>query len=94
MTREILYDRMDPEAVAEFRTLLASNPCVEDLGDRDEDFVEEEYLLRGRYPEWREELADYRDILVEYTTEELDEMQLHWRARQLQKSVILARGGF
>ncbi|KAJ7136984.1 hypothetical protein C8R44DRAFT_869068 [Mycena epipterygia] len=94
MSRRICYDTKDPNDVADFRALLESNPCVKDLGDREEYFVEEEYQLRGRYPEWREELADYRDIIVEYTAEELDYMQVQQRARLPSKTIILASGGF
>ncbi|KAJ7493551.1 hypothetical protein FB451DRAFT_1164449 [Mycena latifolia] len=89
------YDRQNPAQVAEFERLLATNPCVADFGPMDEDYLEFLFHQReGRFPEWREELADYQDIITEYTPEELDAMQLEARAKLPNKCIILARGGF
>ncbi|KAJ7435887.1 hypothetical protein B0H11DRAFT_1937123 [Mycena galericulata] len=87
----------DPQEVADFERLLASNPCVEtfSVGSDEEVAVFYDLQLRfNRYPEWREELADYRDIIQEYSPEELDKMQLEARAKLVNKHIILARGGF
>ncbi|KAJ7439917.1 hypothetical protein B0H11DRAFT_1934146 [Mycena galericulata] len=87
----------DPQEVADFDRLIASNPCVETLGPGSEEDIAVFYNLQlrfNRYPEWREELADYRDIIQEYSKEELDEMQLVARAKLANKCIILARGGF
>ncbi|KAJ7460130.1 hypothetical protein B0H11DRAFT_2242354 [Mycena galericulata] len=87
----------DPQEVADFERLLASNPCVETFSVGSDEEVAVFYHLQlrfNRYPEWREELADYRDIIQEYSPEELDQMQLEARARLANKHIILARGGF
>ncbi|KAJ7780814.1 hypothetical protein DFH07DRAFT_950037 [Mycena maculata] len=96
-TVELRVNRDDPAELAEFNRLIATNPCVEDLGAATNEVVAYYYCLQvrfNRYPEWQEELADYRDIVQEHTTEELDQMQLDARARLANKMIILARGGF
>ncbi|KAJ7433906.1 hypothetical protein B0H11DRAFT_1939127 [Mycena galericulata] len=85
----------DPQEVADFERLLASNPCVETFSVGSDEEVAVFYNLQlrfNRYPEWREELADYRDIIREYSPQELDEMQLEARAKLANKHIILARG--
>ncbi|KAJ6451149.1 hypothetical protein C8R45DRAFT_946364 [Mycena sanguinolenta] len=94
---QLRVDFNDPIDVAAFEELLSRNPCVEDLGTYDDNFVQWLYRRRHNYAdldEWKEELLDYRDIIAEYTPEELDRMQLKARAAQKNRLVILARGGF
>jgi uncharacterized protein YcaQ len=91
----VRYDKNDPTEVAAFKELLASNPCVEELGWVSEEAAAEHWhMSRASHPEWREELADYRDLIAEHTAEELDQMQLDARAKLPDKRLILARGGF
>ncbi|KAJ7863881.1 hypothetical protein B0H13DRAFT_2353931 [Mycena leptocephala] len=87
-------DVQDPEEVAKLDRFLHSNPCVGDLPLYDDDYIEYLYWRRERYPEWKEELADYRDIIAENTEEELDRLQLEARAKLPSRNIILARGGF
>ncbi|KAJ7152682.1 hypothetical protein C8R43DRAFT_950687 [Mycena crocata] len=71
----LTFDATDPERAEEFKRFMATNPCVEDLPAHDNEEVEWRYFLQlehDRYPEWKEELADYRDIIAEMTPEELD----------------------
>lgn len=75
---------------------MSTNPCVEDLPAYDDDGVAWVYwchLVYGHYPEWREELADYRDIITEMTPAELDLKQLEAQGR-FGRHTLLARGGF
>ncbi|KAJ6603279.1 hypothetical protein DFH09DRAFT_1068449 [Mycena vulgaris] len=83
-----------PGELAEIEQFLATNPCVEDLPPYDDDGVEYWYHLRHRYPEWKEELADFRDFVAEHTLEELDRLQSEARAQTTSKLVVRARGGF
>ncbi|KAJ7070286.1 hypothetical protein B0H15DRAFT_957799 [Mycena belliarum] len=70
-------------------------PCVGDLPPFDDDYVEFLYHHTvGRYPEWKEELADFRDFVAEHTEEELDKLQRASNQAQRTKLVIRARGGF
>ncbi|KAJ7136480.1 hypothetical protein C8R43DRAFT_1132381 [Mycena crocata] len=93
---KLTFDADDPQEVEDFKKFMASNPCVEDLPPYDEEGVEWVYwchLAYGNYPEWKEELADYRDIITEMSPEQLDKAQLEARARILPHT-LLARGGF
>ncbi|KAF8208999.1 hypothetical protein K438DRAFT_1960725 [Mycena galopus ATCC 62051] len=97
---KVMVDRVhvnykDPAQVAEFEEFLSRNPCVKDLGPNNEMVIDHWYRQRDDlFPEWKEELADYRDILKEYTSEQLDKMQLAARAKLPSRCIILARGGF
>ncbi|KAJ7758926.1 hypothetical protein DFH07DRAFT_958062 [Mycena maculata] len=74
-TIQLSVNRDDPAEVAEFDRLIATNPCVEDLGPATDEVVSYYYWLQvhfNRYPEWEEELADYQDIVQEHTAEQLD----------------------
>ncbi|KAF8146730.1 hypothetical protein K438DRAFT_1944429 [Mycena galopus ATCC 62051] len=74
-------DFEDANEVAAVEKFLASNPSIEDLPAYDEDYIEYLYRRQERYPEWREELADYRDIVAENTPEELDRLQAEARLK-------------
>jgi hypothetical protein len=87
-------DFQDPEQVAELDQFLSSNPCVEDLPAYDDDYIEYLYRRQERFPEWKSELADYRDLVEEKTGEELDRLQCEAQAKLRYRNVVLARGGF
>ncbi|KAF8196392.1 hypothetical protein K438DRAFT_1968109 [Mycena galopus ATCC 62051] len=87
-------DFEDANEVAAVEKFLASNPSIEDLPAYDEDYIEYLYRRQERYPEWREELADYRDIVAENTPEELDRLQAEAHLKLPSRYIILARGGF
>ncbi|KAJ7726635.1 hypothetical protein B0H16DRAFT_1471299 [Mycena metata] len=84
----------DPEGQSELDQFIDRNPCLEDLPPNHEDYVEYLYRRQERFPEWREELADYRDILAENTPEELVQLNIEARAKLNNKYIILAKGGF
>ncbi|KAJ7763726.1 hypothetical protein B0H16DRAFT_1718380 [Mycena metata] len=84
----------EPEEWEELKAFVSTNPCLEDLPPVNEDYVEYLFRRQEHFPEWREELADYRDIVAENTPEELDRLNLEARAKLSNKFTILARGGF
>ncbi|KAJ7016853.1 hypothetical protein C8F04DRAFT_1201434 [Mycena alexandri] len=84
----------EPEEWEELKVFVSGNPCLEDLPPVNEDYVEYLFRRQERFPEWREELADYRDIVAENTPEELDRLNVEARAKLSNKFTILARGGF
>ncbi|KAF8162288.1 hypothetical protein K438DRAFT_1985218 [Mycena galopus ATCC 62051] len=95
---KVMVDRVyckNLQEVADFEVFLSRNPCVEDLGPNGDWYIEHLWDHReDRFPEWREELADFRDVVAEHTPEELDRMQLEVRSHQRDRYIIRARGGF
>ncbi|KAJ7170444.1 hypothetical protein C8R43DRAFT_1120874 [Mycena crocata] len=93
----LTYDAEDPQQVEDFHHFMDTNPCVEDLPPYDEESTQWVYwchLVYGHYPEWREELADYRDFISEMTPAELDKRQLEKRLTSGAPHTLWARGGF
>ncbi|KAJ7711356.1 hypothetical protein B0H16DRAFT_1745235 [Mycena metata] len=84
----------EPEGQEELDDFVSRNPCLEDLPPNHDDYVEYLYRRQERFPEWREELADYRDIVAENTLERLVQLNIEARAKLPNKYIILARGGF
>ncbi|KAJ6490868.1 hypothetical protein C8R45DRAFT_928700 [Mycena sanguinolenta] len=95
---KVMVDRIhciNFEQAQEFEDFISRNPCVEDLGPNSDWYVEHLWHRReSRFPEWKEELADFHDIIAEHTPEELDRMQLEARSKQRDRYIIRARGGF
>ncbi|KAJ7033526.1 hypothetical protein C8F04DRAFT_1183973 [Mycena alexandri] len=84
----------DPKGLEELEEFVSRNPCLEDLPPNHEDYVKYLYRRQERFPEWREELADYRDIVAENTPEELVRLYVEACAKLKNKFTILAKGGF
>ncbi|KAJ7722488.1 hypothetical protein DFH07DRAFT_971920 [Mycena maculata] len=89
-----------PGALQEWEEFLQTNPSTLDLMPFDQHFVEEIWAERDFcFPEWREELADYRDFVMETTAEERGERLRRARAEMVALNLlgprfILAPGGF
>ncbi|KAJ7711978.1 hypothetical protein B0H16DRAFT_1815011 [Mycena metata] len=84
----------EPEGQSELDEFISRNPCLEDLPPNHEDYVEYLYRRQERFSEWREELADYRDIVAEHTPQEIIQLNIEARAKLTNKYIILAKGGF
>ncbi|KAJ7740188.1 hypothetical protein DFH07DRAFT_965372 [Mycena maculata] len=94
------FDDTDPEEVAQWEEFLATNPSTLDLEPFDISIVEEMWQERDSvFPEWREELADYRDFVNETTAQERGERLKRVRAEMVALNMIGPRlirapGGF
>ncbi|KAJ7105660.1 hypothetical protein C8R44DRAFT_745811 [Mycena epipterygia] len=89
----------DPQEVADLEDFFNKHqnpcPCAEDLPPYLDDYVECLWHIREvNYPEWKEELLDFRDFLAETTPEELDRRQLAAQRKFGTRMIIGARGGF
>ncbi|KAJ6517556.1 hypothetical protein DFH09DRAFT_1332354 [Mycena vulgaris] len=94
------FDDKLPGQIEEWETFLSTNPSTLDLEPCDISFVKELWPIRDlTFPEWREELADYRDFLEETTAEQRSERLKAYRAHLMTTYMIGPRlihppGGF
>ncbi|KAJ7163984.1 hypothetical protein C8R43DRAFT_946793 [Mycena crocata] len=84
-----------PGQLEEWEKFLASNPCTVDLEPFEDSWIEHMWADRDfTFPEWREELADFRDFMDETTPEARAELLKLRRADSVSPRLIQPPGGF
>ncbi|KAJ7259462.1 hypothetical protein C8J57DRAFT_1515530 [Mycena rebaudengoi] len=96
LPRWLQCDPKNPAELAELQRILGGHPTTHNFELVSNETVLEYWRVRKHnWPEWAEELADYRDFLNEHSEAELKELERQARAReQTSSQQILPKGGF